>query len=897
MPVSIDSTKNYIGKRLAFARSWISIAVSMGFLTISCANASTPMKINVDRIPADSYVTHWLLLGPFVLASTSDPAAITAGEQHDYLSDIGFREMSFTPADLKILSKSHQIYRSYEATSALVDLESAYPQSDHAEVYAVAELRNKKDADIGIELGSQDALTLWVNGQLIMTSIGGSNHFAIPYDHYGIAHLQRGRNILVAKINRQIDGGNFLLNFIGAAHARDAMRHRLSGLIVEPILLHSGDPIQITIPPACLEPLTEITIHNNVGDTVFSKNASPEELHAVPLPVVTDGYYSLTASSLCGSLDDSVYIGDTATAYNNIVTLRNTNPPTSREYLSLDAIAQRYESLTSAAYSHPTVRSWQMKLIMVLKDGSRAITDSDGQQWSREPGLHLREYKSSIDGTYRHYLICIPDSYQIPAPLVLEFPPLLATVRPLLEGGLLSSMDDLNHLKQAADESHVFVVRLGDRGNLLDTPMAEGEFFEVLSDVESEFNVEKRQVYLLGYSEAGRRSLLLAEHYPSLFAGIGTYGALTEAYEGDASHEKWIRDNSVSSIIKNLRNVPVITINGDRDLYQTVESARELYSTLLDNGVPAEFHIFRYGIHSQPYTENVIIPLLMRSSVPPPVHIDYVFPFLNHTTEDWIQVKSRGDRQQAMKLKADRHGTDISIQSSNVTSLCVNFGRLTYTMGQAVNVDWNGHNTTIHAEAGCVSIQFGASTRQDDINTISDGTLAEAVAEPFLIVVGTNADSEESSEVTSNAFISMWKSEFFVTPRFKRDIDVTPDDIQKYNLVLIGEPTNGSILSVANTLTARVKSEMLSLPEAQHSGAITQEAFAVPNPLNVKRSLVCLNVTANLIDSHEFDPVFTGFYDYAIWDSTGTRIKTGVFSQAEVDSLLTDVARAGSAPD
>src|ERR1035437_1822029 len=168
MPISITAWKNHI--RVGFlskhpVRSWIHFAITMGLLTIGSANATTPITINVDRLPDDCYITDWYLLGPFALASVSDPAAIKAGQQHDYLSDVGFTETSFTLADLKQLSTTHRIFKPYRAASALLNLADAYPESDYEEVYAVAELRSNKDADIGIEIGSQDGLTLWVNGQ------------------------------------------------------------------------------------------------------------------------------------------------------------------------------------------------------------------------------------------------------------------------------------------------------------------------------------------------------------------------------------------------------------------------------------------------------------------------------------------------------------------------------------------------------------------------------------------------------------------------------------------------------------------------------------------------------------------------------------------------------------
>lgn len=895
MYISISSHKKHVERISMPVRSailWAFFVFIMVILSIGTAKAITPMKINADRLPDDCYITHWYLLGPFALASVGNPAAVKAGEQHDYLSDIGYPEGSLTYSGLKALSKSHGIYKPYKATSALLRLEDVYPETDNSEVYAVAELRSKKSAEIGIEIGSQDALTLWVNGQPILASGGTASsaaHTAIAYDHYGVAQLHRGYNILIAKIDRKSDGGEFLLSLTSAAYIRNVLRNNSTDNIVRTIFLHAGDPIHLIIPLACVQPHTIVEIWDNRGNMQYSQTVPQEHLGAIKLPALLEGYYSLTASSLCGPIDDSFYIGDPATVYNNVISLRDTKAPTSEEYLSLDAIAQRYEVLTAPAYSHPSVWSWQMKLRLIIKDGINAIKDPSSTQWTKEPGLHLREYISSIDGAHEPYLICVPQSYNSPAPLVVTLPPVLGTGRPFLESAFLSSMNDLYGIERAANESHILVVRFGNRGNLWDAPMADAQFFEVLSDVERDFDVDRSRTYLLGYSESGRHSFLLAEHYPSLFAGIATYGALPDAYNGDESHYRWAQYNNVSSMIKNLDNIPTIIVNGDRDTEVSPYSAKTIYQEMVTGGVPASFHLLRYGVHIQPNTESLMIPFLMEHTALPSTHIDYTFPSLNHAVDDWIQIESREDRQLPMKLNANRDKANIYIQSSNINSLCVDFSRLTYTIGQAVNVVWNGNNTTIHAETGCVSLQNGAPTRLDGINTISDGTLAEALSEPFMVVIGTGSGAEDKPGEKSDAFISMWKSEFFVTPRTKKDIDLTPDDIHQFNLVLIGKPASDSRLSVANDLAARVKSEIFSTTDAQQSIASIQEAFVLPNPLNVKRSLVFLDLSADLLNSQDFDPVFTGFYDYGFWDKTGLMLKSGIFDQREFNSLSTSL--------
>lgn len=859
------------------------------------ARAITLTKIDAGHLPADCYVTNWSLLGPFVVTPGSDSAAaIKTAEQHDYLSDLGYRDSNITVHDLKRLAKVNELYKSYAANSAIVNLNNLYPRTSDAVVYAVAVLHSDKNEEIGVEIGSQDALTLSVNGEPILASGGSANaaaHVAIAYDHYGVAQLHRGSNILVAKIDRKPDGGSFLLSFADADHIKQVIATTSSGNILHAILLRSGDPLRITIPPACVQPSMAVEVRDIAEKARFSVVGSYKEMATIELPHLPDGYYFMTASSRCGTVNDSFYLGDPSTVHNDVIRLRDSNAVTSRAYLGLDAIAQRYEILTSNTYSHPTDRSWQMKLRMIIKDGVHAVQDPHSLQWANQPGLHLREYISAIDGAREPYLICVPDSYGSPVPLVVTLPPLLGTGRPFLEGAFLSSMNDLEGLERAANDSHALVVRFGNRGNLQDAPMADAQFFEVLADVEHDFNIDKRRIYLLGYSESGRRALLLGEHYPSLFAGIATYGALTGAYDGDESHAKWAEVNNISSMMRNLDNTATIIVNGDRDETSSLKDAEKLNEELVANGVSSSFHLLHYGVHIQPNTESIMIPLLMGHIASQAPNIDYTFSDITHFVDNWIEIEGRGDRQLPMKISASRDGANISITSNNINRLCIDFDRLTYPMGHAIRVVWNGRSTTAQAEAGCTQLQSGASIGPNGINTTSDHTLAEALSEPFLIVLGTGLNSEDSPKTRGEAFISKWKEEFFTTPRIKQDTDLTLDDIQQFNLVVIGNPATDSRLSPLVGLISRIGPEVLSSMGTEFAGSM-QEVSVLANPLNLKRSVVFLEVTSDFLNSSEFDPVFNGFYDYGVWDSTGARIKTGIFSSAEVDSLLSGFAEA-----
>ena len=67
---------------------------------------------------------------------------------------------------------------------------------------------------------------------------------------------------------------------------------------------------------------------------------------------------------------------------------------------------------------------------------------------------------------------------------------------------------------------------------------------------------------------------------------------------------------------------------------------------------------------------------------------------------------------------------------------------------------------------------------------------------------------------------------------------------------------------------------------------------SLENPLNARRSVVVWNISANLMQSPEFDPTHYGFYDYALWDEAGTMLKFGRLNKCEFNRLSLSVPEA-----
>jgi len=107
---------------------------------------------------------------------------------------------------------------------------------------------------------------------------------------------------------------------------------------------------------------------------------------------------------------------------------------------------------------------------------------------------------------------------------------------------------------------------------------------------------------------------------------------------------------------------------------------------------------------------------------------------------------------------------------------------------------------------------------------------------------------------------------------------VTPDDLAAYNLVLIGKPANsGRLAHILEHLPITVQPTAVSIGGGLHSGEGIGFVAAFPNPLNREHYLIVIDSNGETWKLPNYNFALSGFSDYAVWDSTGFILDSGVF--------------------
>jgi Prolyl oligopeptidase family len=576
----------------------------------------TVNPINSPDGTVEEAIPHWVLIGPFKFSESIDkrgsPSASRKGLNHDFLSDIGYPEQSLSKKTINDLCSGSGLcsVRTQKGDDLIFD--QMFPSMTYAAIYAAASVMSTQDTDVGLELGSDDGAKVWVNGTLLLADPEDTNHAAFKYTHLLTAHLKKGSNLLVVKVDQKIDTWALITSFLSLSQMRQKALEQADWHLLGNRLMKAGDSLDLTLPGMWRNSEYLLTIGDWSGRPIISMPFKFGSRNEAYIRTLQDGYYNISLRIGAVQLHDAFYIGNPATVYENICKIHNNKSVTSQQYLQLDPLIQRYRILMSSEHFHPLNADWQKKMLSVLQQGAEALHHPTDTQWQEIPGMHLREFISGIDGTPQNYLFFVPEAVRGPLALVIIMPYAEAPQRPFLESSLIAWPDDLEDIRHAANANGIAVAVINGRGTVGDAPIGEEDAFEVLHDIENNYSINQNRLYLYGTCEGGRRALLLAEHNPQKFAAVGVYGPLLSTYDGFSGINTQGLDGSVFSMAELLSNTPVLLVQGEFDDRSSIAVLKEFYEELGAKGSPSQLDIIPDGMHKQRGVEDIVFPFLAR---------------------------------------------------------------------------------------------------------------------------------------------------------------------------------------------------------------------------------------------------------------------------------------------
>ena len=427
---------------------------------------------------------------------------------------------------------------------------------------------------------------------------------------------------------------------------------------------------------------------------------------------------------------------------------------------------------------------------------------------SVNPGLAVRGFQSQVDGSVQPVGLVLPEKLEPTKKL-----PLYVWLH-----GRGDKSTDLHFICERLDRKgevapadaitlHPFGRQCVGYKNAGSTDVMEAIDFACAN-----YPVDERRIVLIGFSMGGAGAWLLAAHYTDRFvaaspgagyAETARYQNLTpERYPSKYQQILWAV-NDVPGYTRNLFNIPVIAYSGELD--KQIQAARVMEQAFQAEGGKLD-HLIGPGMGHK-YHPDVLKDLLSRlakiAEAGKPVAPQRLSLQTRHWRfgqREWMRIDGLNEQYADTRVDANRDAKENDNPTWQLTTKNVSRLELMPPTGAKITID--GSPITARSADSRTPLRLarhggGAWQAVDAFPAVRkhpgiSGPIDDAFFSPFLIVTPTGKSSNPAItrwvECELAHAIARWTALMRGEPRVRRDVDVTAEDVQKYHLVLWGDP-------------------------------------------------------------------------------------------------------------
>lgn len=565
--------------------SWLILALT--YMPLQSSHAQDVSLPYIDASKGDS-IKEWLILGPFMAAANEDPIAI------DFIARYGVKESALTPDSIEALKhefsslrqSSTQIpYAIAKHNAEFLDFQDIFGRGYFSEgeipkaaVYAACNVFSAIDRTAYIHFGSDDGAKLWLNGELLHSTSG--RRALKTYSDCAKIHLRKGPNLLVFKV--QDFGIYWGLTARITTQLDDAIKTALTSqrTLNSNLLLHSivesFDAIKLKIAGAPDEVSGTMSFYDRNENLLGVTTIDHQGPKTTPPNVLGEGVYRTSLSFDGNIYSEGLVVGDPTRIFNDLLRTIQAKLTNADLSLTVNILCQRFDVLMRPNIKTSANKDWERKVVFVLQEMTeiaKYASDSTNKPLSL-PGLHLRGFRSAIDGQVECYRIFVPTaSRSAPegVPLIVVIPTVVSTTRPFIESPFIAAHEEAEALARMANRTGSAILWIGFRNNLYGHPCEFTHDEEVFASVFKNYNIDKTRVSLLGACSAGWIGSMMALRWPERFASMGylnpTYHRRRNTfsdrgeYRGFSAYRNWISENDPLPGLFDLRNVPMLVVH------------------------------------------------------------------------------------------------------------------------------------------------------------------------------------------------------------------------------------------------------------------------------------------------------------------------------------------------
>jgi hypothetical protein len=875
---------------------------------------------------------------------------LSPGLQIDYLRrHFGLTETDLNERNIQSLSTEDHIaplsrYFSIRAVAAhddipRLDLKEAFQEqaskspliergirettTDFATGYAAVEVDSRTAAKTMLLIGADDTAIAWLNGERIYRRLTAAEVSELTCNNLEMVpvHLKQGANFLLFKVYNLQRDWILSVRLLSMSGARAWLKETQAGYLQNRFVAETRG-VQLTgIAQAlyCETARCSLQIDGPVKRSVTKPQLSANgDSLCFPLPKLPAGIYRTHLSSPYGQLEDRFYVGqdlaDLAGHYESA--LRGANPNDAAT-INIEAAISRLRHLLDLPVENRLETRWQRKALFAITESETALArlrtlDDPAKD---VPGLHLRGYRSEIDGQVQNYMVYAPSTYRrssTPYPVVTVIPYITVPSRPFLESFHVAYLERIFRFERLADQyGFVVIWPNGRSGTSVGHPVGRADLWEALNAAGNLYNLDDNRLYLIGECSGGLEALTLASQYPSKFAAVALTSPIYRRFNSSRAErlsfdsdeelraqDLWNAQNSPRATLENLRNLPVLVVHEKEHIHAPFEASVKFVAESKRRGVQIAF---------VPWPKPEAAPNSGTTSCKPcaeeypelecfrffngkarrsaPREVTLTAYDLKHAKAYWLEVTERMTAGKPIHIEARVTDNRIIVESENVASFRIDTESFDAGNTPRRILTWSGrlafsgvpplHRITVD----------NSSTSDQNFHKSADseGPIADTFSHTFVIVRGvSSADiaGRTAIDKVATQLQSNWRKSYFVECPMKQDIEITPEDIARRNLVLIGNPgTSGLVERVMAQLPLAVSQDRLNIAKRSFTGRSLGLTMVYPNPLNPKKYV--LLITASCFGKFRYpiaNPWLEGTFDYAVWNNDSRLLGFGNFN-------------------
>ncbi|QDV27273.1 Putative esterase [Aureliella helgolandensis] len=437
--------------------------------------------------------------------------------------------------------------------------------------------------------------------------------------------------------------------------------------------------------------------------------------------------------------------------------------------------------------------------------------------WATGSGLQVRGFTSAIDGSAQPLGLVLPEDWATDSQRSL---PLYVWLH-----GRGDKSTDLHFICERLDKTgqiapaNAIVVHPFGRQCIGFKSAGETDVMEAIDFVCENYPVDRERIVLMGFSMGGAGVWHLAAHYGERFAAAspGAGFAETSRYQRlkpehfPPRYEQILWSiYDVPGYTRNLFNFPFVAYSGELD--KQIQAAQVMEEAFAAEGRQLP-HLIGPGMGHK-YHPDTLAEILrrMHSAVEQgrgrgqqPFSIQSQHP--RYSSFRWLVID--GAEQQYADTRADASFVDSHwhVTTKNVSRL-----RLRILEDDPIGSEMIVDDNQLQLPSGEAELLL---TREADQWRVVDelpelrkrprlsGPIDDAFIDPFLVVVpsGQSAHPAVDQWVACELenFKTRWRDLFRGDLRIKSDQDVTPEDMQRYHLILWGTPHSNRVINALFT--------------------------------------------------------------------------------------------------